>query len=480
MKSLKTNLLLNMIKTFSVILYPLITFPYASRVLMPENIGKVSFVRSYISYFMLLAVLGLTTYAIRECASIKDDIIKLKQTVSQLLSLNIITSVFAYLLLFMTLYLFPALDKYCMLILLYSLTIFLQVIGIEWLTIAMEDFYFITIRTIAVQCISIVLLFLFVRKQDDYFAFTAILVFSSGAMNILNFIHGRKYCDFKFTFNIDFKRHLNPILLLFAMTLSQTIFNHTDVTMLGLMIGDYEVGLYSTAFKVMGIIASIVQSTAFVLIPRLSYFFANNDFEGANLLLRKVLSLNLLLGVPLVVGSEVLAEEIFMIVGGNAYVPSGNILRILMISFLFSLVGGSFLGNAILIPMKKEGYYNLVCWVTAVANVILNYMLIPIYGAIGASIATGLNGVIIFLLLLLKIDKRIRILNLKQIFYGPVFGSCLLAMCCFFVKIYMTDEWICVLLSTSIGVVVYCFALYLFKDELFLETLGIVKRKLTF
>ena len=191
------------------------------------------------------------------------------------------------------------------------------------------------------------------------------------------------------------------------MTLSQTIFNNADITMLGVMRSDFEVGLYSTAYKVTNVISQVVQSIIFVLIPRLSTYFAQERYDEINILLRKLLQFNIGLGLPITVGIIMLSDDIMYLVGGDAYLQASSIISVLMLNFLFSLVGGSFLGNAILIPSKKEKYYMLVCSITAVINIILNYLLIPDFGALGAAIATAINGLLIFILLLVKRNKKI-------------------------------------------------------------------------
>ena len=186
--------------------------------------------------------------------------------------------------------------------------------------------------------------------------------------------------------------------------------------MLGLIWNDYQVGLYSTAHKITNLVSSLVQSVILVVMPRLSYFFANNDWDNANRLLRKLLLFNIGLGLPCVTGVIMLAKDIVLIVGGSEFASATPIMQVLILAFMFSLVGGSFLGNAILIPTKNEKYYMIVCWITAIANVIINALLIPKLAAVGAAIATAFNGFIILVLLLLKVDKRLKIHNKLNVF----------------------------------------------------------------
>ena len=257
-KSIKINAVLNVIKTISSIIFPLITFPYISRVLMPDNVGKVNFGSSFVSYFSLIASLGITTYAIRECSAKRKNKEKLSRTASQIFSINVITTIIAYVSMAIILLLFRNLDSYRTLIIIQSTAILFATLGCDWLNSAMEDFAFITVRTIAFQIISLVLMFAFVRKPSDYITYAAITVLSSSGANIINIFYRKKYCTVRFVRQMNLKRHFKPILLLFVMLLVQTIFNSADVTMLGLMKGDYEVGLYSIAVKITNLVCQLV------------------------------------------------------------------------------------------------------------------------------------------------------------------------------------------------------------------------------
>ena len=174
-----------MIKTCANIIFPLITFPYVSRILMAENIGKVDFANSYVSYFSLIASLGISTYAIRECSKAKLEKTNLEKTASQIYSINMCTTVFSYVLLVISILLFDKLEPYRLLIFIQSTTILFTTLGADWLNTAMEDFLYITIRSISFQIISLALLFVFVKNQNDYINYAIITVVSSSGANIV-------------------------------------------------------------------------------------------------------------------------------------------------------------------------------------------------------------------------------------------------------------------------------------------------------
>lgn len=475
-QSLKKNGIYNILKTSSSIIFPLITFPYISRVLQPENIGKINFSSSFVEYFSLISMLGISTYAIRECSAVRKDKEKLNIISSQLLSINIITTVIAYILLFIALVFWKSLDVYQFLIILFSLRLVFISLGADWLNTAMEDFGYITLRSIVFQVIALILMFGFVKTKDDYIYYSIITLISVCGASVCNIWYRKKYCNIHFTFDIPWKKHLPPIMYLFVMSLSVIIFNNTDITMLGLYWGDKEVGLYSTAHKIMNISASMVQSIILVLIPRLSGLFANKDYQKINVLLRKLLSFNILFGLPITIGIILKAKDIMAVVGGEKFIEAAPVLQIMVICFAFSLIGGSFLGNAILIPTKQEKYYMIVCLITALCNVILNYIFIPSYGAIAAAATTAFNGFLVFFLLLFKVDKNIKIERKANIFVGPIIGCFIIWLCCYGTSII---DKLFVRISASIGLSTFFYAITLIvlKNDLALELLGNLKSK---
>ena len=147
-KSIKVNFLMNAFLTMSSFIFPLLTFPYISRVLLPEGTGKISFANSFIQYFILFAGLGIPTYGVRACAKVRDDKEKLSRTVHELLSINLIMCVAAYIILFVILEFVDQFHGDRELYLVYSILIFLNAVGMEWLYKSLELYSYITIRSI--------------------------------------------------------------------------------------------------------------------------------------------------------------------------------------------------------------------------------------------------------------------------------------------------------------------------------------------
>ncbi len=483
--SIKKNTIYNAIKTVSAIVFPLITFPYITRVLLPENTGKIDFGLSIVSYFNLIATLGINSYAIRECSVVRNDRKKLSNLASQIYSINILTTAAAYVLLAITLFSYHKLYDYKILIFVQSMSIVATTLGADWLNSAMEDFKYITIRTMAFQFVALVLMFAFVHKPEDYMRYVVISLVSSGGASVVNIWYRRKYCSIKMIWNIkngiEWKRHFVPIIFMFVMILAQTVFGSVDSTMLGLMHGDREVGIYGAAHKIANIIMQLVASILWVVMPRMSSYFSEGDYEKINGLLSKVFSFNAFLGLPCAVGAFMLSDDIIMIAAGGEYADSSIVLKILMISFAFSLFGGSFLGNIVLLPSKREKTYMLICCFAAVVNIIMNGMLIPKFGVVAAASTTMFCSLLMLIILIFSVDKRIRIYNMFKMLVEPVIGCLAIVVICFMcrnIAYLFIRTAVCVCLS----VLAYMLIMQLLKNQVYMELLqsiiGTIRNKI--
>lgn len=386
-KSLGLNALLNGIRSVLNLLFPLITFPYVSRVLSVEGIGIYNFSITYIGYFLLIAGLGIATYAIREGAKYRENKNEMDKFSSQIFSLNMIATVIAYLLLFGSLIIFQNLHNYISCILIFSLQILFTTLGTEWIYTIYEDYAYITIRSIIFKVISIVLLFLLVRKPEDYLIYAAITVLSAVGSNLLNFIHARSFVHIKLTTKTNWRYHLKPILVIFASAIAVTIYVSSDTTILGLLKDDYAVGIYSTSVKIYQIAQGLLSALLTVTIPRLAFLWGQKRIGEYNKVLSKVLDSLGILVLPASVGLIMLSREVVLIIASEKYLPSVNSLRIISWAIIFSIFSWIF-SDCVLIPAKRENLVLRNTIITAIENIILNFILIPFMSYDGTSLST--------------------------------------------------------------------------------------------
>lgn len=463
---IQKNTLFNMIKTGSSILYPLIVFPYTSRVLGAAGLGRVNFGNSIISYFSMMATLGVTTYAVRECSLVRQDREKLGKVASQIFSINLCTTLIAYLALAICLGVSSSLDGYTTLIWVQSISILFTTLGADWLNTAMEDFRYITIRTVLFQVVALIMLFLCVHRPEDYMIYAITGVISSSGASLMNLFYRRRYCRVRFTRQMNWKRHLPPILLLFAMMLSQTVLNSLDTTMLGLMQGDYQVGLYGAALKINNIVSQMVASIAWVVMPELSKQFAQKDYTQVNRLLRGAALFTVVLGVPCVVGIMSIPGEILQVAGGAEYLEAAGTLRLLTISMALSFITGIY-GNMILLPSGREMQFMVACIAASVVNGIANYCLIPSLGSEGAALATVGSTIVILVVTTWHIEKEIRFERLKEMMAAPLVGGVGIFLWCALAKAVVDNLWIRTGMALLGSGLIYLAALALMKHEFY-------------
>lgn len=300
-KSIKLNFIMNIILTMSSFIFPVITFPYVSRILLPEGTGKVAFATSLISYFSMFAQLGIPTYGIRACAKVRDNRNELSKTVHELLIVNLGMCVISYVALFMALRYVPRLAEDKSLYVIMSFTIVLTSIGMEWLYKALEQYTYITCRSVIFKFIALIAMFLLVHEKSDYIIYGGITIFASSASSVLNLINAHKYIDLKPIENYNFKQHLKPICIFFAMACATTIYTNLDNVMLGFMATDMDVGYYNAAVKIKGILVAVVTSLGTVLLPRASYYVENGIMDEFTRITNKALAFVGLVSTPLMI-----------------------------------------------------------------------------------------------------------------------------------------------------------------------------------
>ena len=189
-RSLKLNFVMNAILTMSSFIFPLISFPYVSRILLPEGTGKVSFATSLIAYFTMFAQLGIPTYGVRACARVRDDREALSRTAQELLIINLVMTSLSYIALFLALLFIPRLWEERSLYLLVSLSVLFNTIGMEWLYKALEQYTYITVRSIVFKLVALVAMFALVSSREDYVIYGGITILASSASGIfLSLIH---------------------------------------------------------------------------------------------------------------------------------------------------------------------------------------------------------------------------------------------------------------------------------------------------
>lgn len=468
-KSLKLNITMNAILTMSSFIFPLITFPYVSRVLLPEGTGKVSFAISLISYFSMFAQLGIPTYGIRTCAKIRDNREELTRTVHELLSINLIMSLISYAVLSVALLTVPRIQEERTLYIVVSFTIILTSIGMEWLYKALEQYTYITIRSIIFKIVSLVAMFLMVHTKDDYVIYGGITILAASASNIFNFINVHRYIEIKPVGNYNVKRHLKPVAIFFAMSCATTIYTHLDTVMLGFMATDKDVGYYNAAVRIKTILVSIVTSLGTVLLPRASYYIEHGKKNEFKRITKKALNFVFLFATPMILYFIYFAKEGIYFLSGKAYAGSIIPMQIIMPTLL--LIGiTNILGIQILVSLGREKTVLYSEITGTFVDVILNILLIPKFSSAGAAIGTVAAEFAVFIFQYAALKDEIAD-SFKAIHYGKIFiGLILGSITSLWIKRLGWGSFVSLLVSAIMFFGIYGLFLLITKEELVVET----------
>jgi O-antigen/teichoic acid export membrane protein len=386
-KSVKFNLIMNMILTTSAFIFPLITYPYITRVLQPEGIGRISFANSVVNYFSMFAMLGIPTYGIRACAQVRDDRDALSRTAQEIWLINMATTILAYIALTVSLAVVPRLHGERTLMMVCSASLFLNLIAMEWVFKALECYSYITMRSLAFKVLAMLLMFLLVHRPEDYIRYAGITVIANTGYGVLNVLYLRRHISFCRFEHYEIRKHLKPIAIFFAMSVAITIYSNLDITMLGFIRDDAEVGYYDVAIKIKVILVNIVTSLGTVLLPRTSYYVEQKRMKEFWAVSAKAMEFVVMLSIPLIVGFHIMAEPSIRLLSGTAYAASVTPMRVIMPTLL--LIGVSnVLGVQMLVPLGKESWVLYSEIAGAVVDVILNAVFIPQFGAAGAAFGT--------------------------------------------------------------------------------------------
>lgn len=474
--SVKKNFALNLVNTISGLLFPLITFPYASRILLAEGIGQVQFFQGIIGYIALCTALGIPMYAIREIARVRNDRELCSRTSVEILLLHSGLTLIGYVIVAVLVATVTQIQVDIPLFLLLSTNLFFTAIGATWFYQGIEDFKYITIRAIAVRLFSLVCLFIFVKEKSDLFYYAAISVTAEVGSNLFNFFRLRKYIDIS---RLRLKelhplRHLKPALRIFAMNLVVSIYVNLDSVMLGFLKDETAVGYYAASTRITKSLLGIVSSLGTVLLPRISNLISENQIEEFHRLVNKAFQFMVLIGLPLTIGVIFMAAPLIHLFCGTAFEPSILTIRIMApIILLISLSG--IMCWQVLFPLDKERLAIYATLTGAIINFILNWLLIPQYSQYGAGVATVIAecSVTIVMIVLAQRYVYIRLFCKQNLHY--ILATCLITGMLAVLFTVIHNETIYAFVGIPTSILLYMSYLYFVKDEFAMQALFLIK-----
>ena len=413
-KSLVKNSIYNIIYKLVTAIYPLVAVTYVSHILMSDNMGIVSYAQNIVSYFVVFAALGIPTYGIRETAIRSKDKQDRSQLFWELFTINFISttiSIIAYIILVFEV------SRFKSNLLLYfvaGLQIFFNYFNVDWFYQGMEEYEYISKRSIFVKILALISLPIFIHKKSDYIWYALIYCLAIAGNNLFNIIRLRRHIE-KPQHKLEIKKHLKPISTLLIVSVAVEIYVMIDTTMLGIFTNDSVVGCYSNAMKLIRMISTMAAAIGAVLFPRLSIVFKNNNKEHYQELVNTGLKIMLMIAIPAMIGLIVCSKDIILLLFGKSFIDAIPILKILALMTPI-IVCNTLMGGQVLVTTNQENKYVITVVIASIVNVTLNALLIPKYGAPSAAIASLISECIDLTLYTYFARKYVKIkLSIKYI-----------------------------------------------------------------
>ena len=379
--SIKKNFAYKSVLTLSTYLINFITFPYVARVLGVERIGLINFVDNTVNYFLLFATMGVGLLGVREIAAVKEDKKRRDQVYSSVLALNLLftlVSLGIYLLCVVTI---PKLCQYDELFYIGTAKILFTVFLVEWFFTGVENFRYITLRSILIKVLYIISVFLFVRDTSDYRLYFILTVGVVVLNALINQLYIREFVRVRWN-NIQLFKYLKQNVTLGIYTLMTSMYLTFNVMYLGLVSNNTEVGYYTTAFKLYSVVLGFFTAFTNVMLPRMSSLLANGEKDRFQELVNRSFSVMSTCCIPLILCSMIMAPQIVYILSGPGYEGAILPMRIIMPA-AFAVGVAQVLAIQVLMPMKKDKVLLVASIIGAVVSLLINLLVVPYIESLG-------------------------------------------------------------------------------------------------
>lgn len=464
--SIKKNFFFNLLLTLSNIIFPIISFPYASNILGPYGIGKVQFVNSFLQYFVFLASLGIPIYGIRIIAKEKENFIKLKKIFSDLLIINVISTFFFFFLFLLIIFFVPSLYIDIEFYLVGSVLLIVSFCNVDWFFSGIERFQYIAIRSIIVKILFLFILYFVVSNKDDVVPYLWVTIGATVVNNLWNIFSARSFFTLKYFFLVDLKEHIKPLLLIFSSVIAASVYSSLDVLILGFLKGFNDVGFYTAGAKIIRMCIPFLTAMSLVLMPQITQSFSNKNFERVNFLIAESFKFIIILGVPSVIGLIVLAPEIIYVFSGSQFLPA--IISMQLMAPVVLIIGLSTVFSIqILSPAAKYEQGTITVFCGLGVSLVLNFILIPEYGYIGATISNLFSEFAVMCVYGYFASKIINLSFEFKLFFQCIFTSIFFIPLKYLIKSYISSEELLVLIIGILFSAIWylLFTIFVFKNE---------------
>lgn len=465
MPRITTNFIYNVALTLSTYLINLVLFPYVSRVLGVDMVGKVGFVNDTINYFSIFALMGIATVGVREIAACGEDREKRSRVFSSLMVILAIMTIFVTVVYLGSIFVLNRFQADRTLFVAGTGTLLFTSLLIEWFYQGLENFRYITVRSVAVKLLYAAAVFLTVRKPEDYVLYFILTVGSIVLNALINLGYSRRFATFSFR-NLDIRTYLKPVFSLGLYKVMISMFTTFNVIYLGFVASETEVGYYYTSKKLFFLVLGLFTAFASVMLPRMSSILAENRKEEFNRKIEQSFDIVLAFSVPVIIFFVIMAPQIIMLMSGPGYEGAVLPMRILSPVLLVTAMAQIWTMQ-ILIPMRLDRVILVTSGIGAILGILVNILLVGRLGAVGSALVLLISETIGNLYgFIYVVRKRYLVFPVRK-FIIFLTGAIPYVLCCLAGLACPWADWIRLLVAAGLmGLYFLLFNGVLFKDTL--------------
>jgi O-antigen/teichoic acid export membrane protein len=448
----------------------MVTSPYLARVIGADGIGIHSYTYSIVFYFVIFGRLGIQTYGNREIAAVRDNQVRLNQTFSDIMLIHLAFSLVAIMAYTAYIFIFP--NEYRTIAMIQGVHLIGQLLDISWLFFGLEKFKITVIRSSLIKLLSLIAIFTLIKTQNDLWKYVAISALAAATSESIIWFALHRYVKFVKPVWSNAKKHISPMCALFIPSIAVSIYRYMDKIMLGVLSTNAQVGFYENSENIISVSIGFISALGVVMLPRMSNMAASGDTKNSlkiiKLSMKFIMSLSLAMAFGIIGISSVFPTVFF----GDEFAPCNIILAGLAVSIPFTAFA-NVLRTQYLIPKHYDKVFIYSLIIGAIVNIVMNYLMIPHFGAMGAVIGTICAEITVCLIQVGAVRSKIPVA--EYLFNAlPYAGmGIMMAALVFYIGQNMSQNVITLICQIVVGTIIYlvftCLYLSLSKDELWGE-----------
>lgn len=400
----RKNFIYNIIYQILILIIPLITAPYLSRVMGAKGVGTYSFTYSIVYYFVMLSMLGINNYGNREIAKCRNNRQKMSNVFWSIYIIELVSTILMFI--GYNIYLTFFVNEYLIIAKIQTLFIIASLFDINWFFFGTEKFKLTIIRNTIVKMLNMILIFVFVRSADDLWKYTLIMSSMTIVSQLILWPSLFKEVGFVKIKDLNIKKHIKPCFILFVPIIAISLYKFMDKIMLGFLTNTTSVGYYDNAEKIINICMTLETALGTVMLPRISNLFSLGKIEKIKSYILKSVKFTSFLTFPIMFGLIAVGKKFAIIYFGKDFAETGTLLMLLSITIPMITLA-NVIRKQYLIPSENDTAFVFSVTLGAIINLIINLLLIPHYSAIGASIGTIIAEFSVLIIQLLVVKKTL-------------------------------------------------------------------------